>query len=174
MKKRIRKVDTNGVIITVAGGGSSGDGGVATNAALSLEDVTLDSAGNLFIADTFNQRIRKVAAPSTLVLNGISTNNAGSYFVVITSSSGSVTSSIVTLTVEISPTIIAPTMLANGQFQFSFDTTTGLNYAVQYSTNLVQWLSFVTVGGVGMPIKIIDPNAAASQRRFYRINLSPQ
>ena len=64
---RIRKVDSAGVITTVAGtgrfglGGNFGDGGPATAALLrSPEGVALDGAGNLFIADTGNHRIRKV------------------------------------------------------------------------------------------------------------------
>ena len=59
----IRKVDTNGVITTVAGGGSQGlgDGGQATNADLNEPTgVAVDAAGNLFIADFLNNRIRKV------------------------------------------------------------------------------------------------------------------
>jgi trimeric autotransporter adhesin len=61
---RIRKVDTGGIITTVAGNGSfgfSGDGGPAAAASLAGPDgVALDGAGNLLIADTSNQRIRKV------------------------------------------------------------------------------------------------------------------
>ncbi len=61
---RIRKVTTNGIINTVAGGGSvgySGDGGLATNASLdSPTGVAVDSAGNIFIADTGNNVIREV------------------------------------------------------------------------------------------------------------------
>ena len=72
------------------------------------------------------------------------------------------------------PIITAPTMIASGQFQFSFNTVTGVNYAVQYSTNLIQWFPFVTLGGVGSPLTVIDPNAAGSQQSFYRIILSPQ
>jgi uncharacterized repeat protein (TIGR03803 family) len=73
------------------------------------------------------------------------------------------------------PTFLtAPELLANGQFQFSFNTATGVNYAVQYSTNLTQWFPFVTVGGIGLPLTLIDPNTASSQQRFYRIILSPQ
>jgi len=55
-----------GDIYTIAGDGTdgfSGDGGPATFAELAGPDgVTLDSAGNVLIADTFNQRIRVVAA----------------------------------------------------------------------------------------------------------------
>ena len=61
---RIRKVNTSGIITTVAGTGSygySGDGGNATFAQLSYpRGVALDSSGNLYIADTWNYRIRKV------------------------------------------------------------------------------------------------------------------
>ena len=57
---------TAGDIYTVAGNGSggfSGDGGPATSAELSLpQDVTVDGAGNLVIADTGNAAIRVVAA----------------------------------------------------------------------------------------------------------------
>jgi sugar lactone lactonase YvrE len=64
---RIRKVDGNtGTITTVAGngiGGYSGDGGPATSAELNTPGgVRVDNAGNLFIADTSNHVIRKVAA----------------------------------------------------------------------------------------------------------------
>jgi sugar lactone lactonase YvrE len=62
--RRIRKVDTAGTITTVAGtgvGGFSGDGGPATAARLfNPIDVAVDGAGNLFIADRSNHRIRKV------------------------------------------------------------------------------------------------------------------
>lgn len=74
----IRKVDMNGTITTVAGdnglsGGFSGDGGPATNAALNQpHGIALDIAGNLYIADAGNNRIRKVD------LAGIITTVAGS------------------------------------------------------------------------------------------------
>jgi len=61
---RIRKVDTSGIITTVAGNGMygySGDGWPAVWAQLyHPQDVTLDDAGNLYIADLGNHRIRKV------------------------------------------------------------------------------------------------------------------
>ena len=68
----IRKVDRNGTIATVAGnnglaGGFSGDGGPATSAALhGPNGIALDSAGNLYIADTNNNRIRKVDLGGTI------------------------------------------------------------------------------------------------------------
>ena len=62
---RIRKV-SGGTITTVAGNGSigfSGDGGPATSASLRAPTgVAVDSAGNLYIADTCNHRIRRCLA----------------------------------------------------------------------------------------------------------------
>jgi glucose/arabinose dehydrogenase len=61
---RIRKVSTTGIITTVAGNGTngfSGDGFAATSAQLNFPTgVAVDSAGNIYIADEDNQRIRKV------------------------------------------------------------------------------------------------------------------
>lgn len=75
----IRRVDArSGNISTVAGnyaageannglGGFSGDGGPATQARLNVpQGVALDSAGDLFIADTFNNAIREVTPDGTI------------------------------------------------------------------------------------------------------------
>lgn len=68
----IRKVTaSSGIITTVAGNrteGYSGDGGQATSAKLSMPyDVALDSANNLYIADSFNGAIRKVTASNGVI-----------------------------------------------------------------------------------------------------------
>ncbi len=64
---RIRRVDAKTrVISTVAGNGDkgySGDGGPATAAALNEPyGIVLDRAGNIFIADRLNRRVRRTAA----------------------------------------------------------------------------------------------------------------
>src|SRR5262245_8852840 len=95
--QRIRKIDANGIITTVAGNGQqgfSGDGGPAVDASLDLihigegyssnidpntghpypaaaGGIAVDAAGNLYIADTNNHRVRKVD------LNGVITTVAG-------------------------------------------------------------------------------------------------
>jgi uncharacterized protein (TIGR03437 family) len=75
---RIRRLAPNGVITTVAGNGQSnysGDGGPATSAALNYaEDAVIDASGNMFIADSGNNVIRKVDT------NGIITTVAGNGF----------------------------------------------------------------------------------------------
>jgi sugar lactone lactonase YvrE len=77
---RIRKVTPEGSISTVAGGGTqgfSGDGGAAVSAELNYPaGVALDSAGNLFIADSYNYRIRKVT-PGGLIKTVAGNGTAG-------------------------------------------------------------------------------------------------
>jgi uncharacterized protein (TIGR03437 family) len=78
---RIRKV-SNGVIATVAGNGaqgSSGDNGPATSAELYYPcGVAVDSSGNLYIADTVNNRIRMVSSGAIIKgSNGVITTVAG-------------------------------------------------------------------------------------------------
>ena len=65
---RIRKVTPGGIISTVAGGGGSlGDGGPATSAQVTNPmDVAVDAAGNLFIPDLGNRRLRRVSAGGTI------------------------------------------------------------------------------------------------------------
>ena len=78
---RVRRVDhTTGVITTVAGDGNyrfSGDGGPATAAALNEPPgVAVDASGNLFIADVYNNRVRRVdhatGVITTVVGDGLS------------------------------------------------------------------------------------------------------
>jgi YVTN family beta-propeller protein len=69
---RIRRVDgVTGIITTVAGNGTagfSGDGGPATDAQLDgPRGIAIDTAGNLYIAEYFNARIRKVDASTGII-----------------------------------------------------------------------------------------------------------
>ena len=78
---RVRKVSPGGTITTVAGNGNccfSGDGGPATNANLNTpRGVTIDAAGNLYIADSNNNRVRKVTAGGTITT--VAGNGTGGY-----------------------------------------------------------------------------------------------
>jgi sugar lactone lactonase YvrE len=73
--QRIRKIDTSGIITTIAGDGvegSSGDGALAVNARLrNPAGLTIDNKGELYVADAGNNRIRKITA------NGVITTVAG-------------------------------------------------------------------------------------------------
>ncbi|HXB13589.1 MAG TPA: T9SS type A sorting domain-containing protein [Bacteroidia bacterium] len=83
---RIRKVNTSGIISTIAGNGISGfsgDGGPATAAEFdSPYDIAIDAAGNIYVADDANNRIRKIDASgiiSTFAGNGYGSPFSGGY-----------------------------------------------------------------------------------------------
>lgn len=76
---RIRMVNAAGIMTTVAGNGTagySGDGGMATQAAMEPQSMAIDSGGNLYIADYAAGVIRKVDATSGIItpVAGVKTN----------------------------------------------------------------------------------------------------
>jgi len=79
--QRIRRVDTNGIIETIAGTGVlgfTGDGGPATAAELnSPGGTTMDKYGNIFICDVDNDRIRKIDATTGNISTVAGTGVAG-------------------------------------------------------------------------------------------------
>jgi len=76
----VRKIDTNGIITTIAGtgvAGYNGDNIPGTQAQLNTPwRVTMDPAGNLYIADAVNDRIRKLA-PNGIITTVVGNGNPG-------------------------------------------------------------------------------------------------
>jgi sugar lactone lactonase YvrE len=78
---RVRRVSPDGVITTFAGGGTPaagiGDGGPATQARLnSPQGLAADASGNVYIADRFNNRIRRVS-PDGVITTIVGTGQSG-------------------------------------------------------------------------------------------------
>ncbi|MES2760980.1 MAG: T9SS type A sorting domain-containing protein [Bacteroidota bacterium] len=88
---RVRKVNSSGIISTVAGYGSSGfsgDGGQAVNAQFNqISDICVDQTGYLYLADGNNKRIRKVDLST-----GIVTTYAGDGTATVSGNGGAATS----------------------------------------------------------------------------------
>jgi hypothetical protein len=187
---RIRRVDPNGIITTVAGdsltsgrfsGSYSGDGGAPTNASLYAPNaLVLDATGNLSFTDSGNNRIRKLwlyGVQPSLTLNQITTTNAGNYSVVITSPYGSVTSAVVSLTVTIptNPPQLAVSGASFGfqtnQFGFNLSGANGQTIVVDGSTNLFDWIPLFTNTANGNPFYFFDPTWTNFSGRFYRARL---
>jgi sugar lactone lactonase YvrE len=179
---RIRKVDTSGIITTVAGNGSggyAGDGGAATSASLNYPTgVALDASGNLYIGDQANQCIRKVllyAGYPAFTLNDVCAADAGLYTVVVTSPYGSVTSAVVALNVGMTPPQIiscdASFGLLTNQFGFHLSGATGQIIVVDGSTNLVDWTPLCTNAVGASPYYFCDPSYTNYRSRFYRLRL---
>jgi len=187
---RIRRVNTNGIITTVAGnspvsgrftGGYAGDGGPPASATLyAPNSLVFDASGNLLFTDSGNNRIRKLwlnGAYPTLAFNPVTATNAGNYSVIITNPYGSVTSSIVTLTITIpaTPPQIAGSGASFGfhtnQFGFNLTGAFGQTIVVDGSTNLINWTPLFTNTANGSPFYFADPAGTNYPWRFYRARL---
>jgi sugar lactone lactonase YvrE len=176
--EHVRQVAPNGVINTVAGNagfGYSGDGGPPTNARLSdVYGVAVDTLGDLFIADTGNNRIRKVTAFGPgLSLGNFTLGQAGLYDLVVSNSMGSVTSAVIQITPVLAP--LSATLQAGPVTQIQFTGTPGSNYVVETTTDLAapaNWQPLSTnaaaANGSGL---FIDTNTQAYPARFYRLAL---
>jgi sugar lactone lactonase YvrE len=174
---RVRKVDANGIISTVAGKfgyGFSGDGGASTNASLyDPEGIAFDAVGNLLIADSSNERIRKVflyASYNTLSVYNLNSKDAGNYSLVVTSPFGSVTGSVATVTVLVPPQQFTGRSVSGG-LQIQFFGTPNYPYILQSATNLtppVNWQPVLTNSADGNGNwQFMDTNLNNGQK-FYR------
>ncbi len=111
------------------------------------------------------------------ILSGFpSTAGTSSFIVSVTDAADTTTNQVMTLTVNAStnpPVVVltAASCSSSGQVQFSFNTTVGLNYTVQRSTDLETWTSLLTLSGSGGPQTVMDSNAAGASHRFYRVQI---
>ena len=70
------------------------------------------------------------------------------------------------------PVLTSPGWSGTGQFQFTFNTVSGLTYTIEYGSNLTSWFYWFSFGGNGGPITITDPSATPATR-FYRVKVGP-
>ena len=125
---RIRKITVStGIITTIAGTGTasySGDNGAATSATLLNPcGVTVDSIGNVYIADEYNNCIRKVTV-STGIISTIAGTGTSSY-------SGDNSA--------------ATAATLNGPFGVAFDPSSGNIYIADSFNNAVRKVTVLTV-----------------------------
>jgi hypothetical protein len=74
---------------------------------------------------------------------------------------------------ELVPRLDAPTVAANGQFQFRFRGATSERYAIESSDNLQSWTRLWTFTNSSSSSVFIDPNSTNLPARFYRAILLP-
>jgi hypothetical protein len=120
----------------------------------------------------FNSANISGATSSSYTKTSLSTNDAGSYTVVATNTSGSVTSSVAMLTVLTSEATLSGPMVTNNTFQFTVSQVSGLNYIIQGNTNLstTNWISLTTNTA---PFTITDTGFTNNPQRFYRAIYKP-
>lgn len=107
------------------------------------------------------------ATNSSLDISDVQLTDEGYYGVVVSNSAGFVQSRLVNLTVytNATPVLSGALNATNGQFQLSVSGVTGLNYTLDASTNLVDWVPLWTNTS---PFSFTDSNTGAYPQRFYR------
>lgn len=155
--QRIRRVTADGTITTVAGsgdcspfgGGFSGDGGPATEARLSSPaGVAATALGGFLIADTMNDRVRRVAGTDvTAPVVSVPTDGPT---VDATSPAGAAVSFTVTATDE-TDGALTPTCAPPSGSVFAIGTTTVSCSATDHSGNMASATFPVTVKGAAAP-----------------------
>jgi sugar lactone lactonase YvrE len=175
---RIRRVDSNGIISTVAGNGSTdsyGNGYPATNVSLDWPSgVALDAAGNLYVASCYNCLVSEVhfAGSPTLTLTNVGVANIGAYSVTVTSPAGSVTSTVATFTLAAPAAITTPpvsqivvagsspgfSVAVAGSGPFGYEWYVSGTNLVQSGTNTTLLLPNVTTNNAGNYTVVITNN----------------
>jgi hypothetical protein len=158
---------------------------VITNQPASLTNVAGGNATFTVTAGTaplsyrwfFNTNTSLLNATNTsLSLTNVRASQAGKYSVIVTNSSGSVTSAFATLTVTNPlPTALSTPTNSGGVFRFTFIPTMGLTNSVQTNSGLTGgvWavLTNVPPPATAAPVTVTD--ALGSSNRFYRVAIQP-
>jgi len=118
----------------------------------------------------FNSNGIANATAPMLALSKVSSTNAGKYSVIITNTSGSVTSAVTTLTVAVPPALKLGTG-TGGSFQISASSITDLTYVVLSTSNLAShvWLPVMTNNTGNDGVLNFQTNALGIGSHFYRL-----
>jgi hypothetical protein len=130
--------------------------------------------GNLFIADTYNDCIREVGFGGypTLTLNDTTASDIGNYRVIISNSSGGITSSVAFLSVISPPVVCGLANNVSGGLTLCLVTTTNVSSRIYAATNLtppVVWQPIYTNlnGGAW---QFTDTNTGGILAKYYRLS----
>jgi hypothetical protein len=190
--RRITPSGTNWVVRTLAGEGPDNPGSSdGTNLAAQFDTpsgVAVDSSGNVYVADQFNDTIRKIAPAGTNWVvstiggqaqdngtnNGVGTYALFSYpFGLAADVAGDVyVADTGNDTIRLG-SLPAPQLtgmaVAHSDAQFVLNGFAGGNYVIQVSSDLVTWSPLVSnTLPAGGSILVNDPAAATNRSRFYR------
>jgi hypothetical protein len=159
---------TNGVSITVQPQSQA-----ALNGTNVVFTVAAAGAAPLSYQWQFNNAAIASATSTNLTLANVQSTNSGSYQVLVSNPAGSAISAVAVLTVAGPPVLLNPRTTAGGAFTFTIAGATGLVYAVEVSTNLVQWSLLGSMSNETGQTNFIDSVSSNGVSRFYRASWAP-
>ena len=165
--------------VQILGGGGSGASATAVVSNEIVVAITVTNTGSGYASTPLIQIDPPSAVNLTgstnqvLNISGVTTNNAGSYFVVVTNIYGSVTSSVATLVFGLLAENLAITVASNQSVQVTFTGVANSPYVLQSTRNLsppVDWQNLITnLSDSNGNWTFVDTNASTSAARFYRV-----
>ncbi len=111
------------------------------------------------------------ATAATLSLPQAQKNQSGPYTVLVTDALGSILSKPAELVILDPPSLIAPRINPAGQFTFSLTGSSDQPFAVESSTNLLDWTQLRILKPVASGTVFVDEQNANSTTRYYRARL---
>ncbi len=127
--------------------------------------VTATGTGTLKYQWKFNGTNLPSAVSSVLTLSKVTTNQAGTYSVVVSNSSASTNSTAKLTVYATAAATLASTAHADGQYALMVAGVPGYQYVVQASTDMVNWVPLQTNTA---PFTFVDTSASQFNQRFYR------
>ena len=163
------------------GGGGTGAAGYAVVSNGLITVITITNAGSGYTSLPVVQIVPPNGllvnqTNATLNLSAVTTNNVGSYFVVITNAYGSVTSSIASLIIApVGFNLISGNILSGGKMSLSFVGLQGSNYALDRSFSLspINWIPQVTNPADANGNLVFTNTPVSTTNNFWRIRSVP-
>jgi hypothetical protein len=107
----------------------------------------------------------------SLVLNNVQATNSGSYTVLVTNAAGWALGGPAVVTVVDAPSLNAPQITFEHEFACILTGPTNHTYAIEASTNLVDWFEVGTITHTNAQTFIVDPEAPDFAGRCYRARI---
>jgi len=111
------------------------------------------------------------ATNASLAFTNVQLGSDGTYYVVATNLAGTVTSDPAVLTIIAVPRLINPSLDINGNITFTVHGNSNRTYAIEISSNLIEWVTMTNVAFTSTEMPIAD--RANRTNRFYRARLVP-
>jgi PKD repeat protein len=113
------------------------------------------------------------ATTNPFVIGNAQVTNAGGYDVIVCNPVGSVTSSVATLTLIGPPVLLMPHLVMTGHMRFTLSGNTGLNYGVETTSNMVDWILIRTYTNLSGDTSFTETNTATAPFRAFRARILP-
>ncbi|MGC8989984.1 MAG: immunoglobulin domain-containing protein, partial [Verrucomicrobiia bacterium] len=108
----------------------------------------------------------------TLTLNNLTDSDAGEYSVLVSNPAGNVLSEPAVLIIVTPPLLLDPSINQEGEFVAILSGPTNHVYALESTTNLVDWTEVARVFNDSVQMRVIDPTAPDPVGRYYRVRLT--